>query len=219
MPEDAPIEPTEFLGVDLGIVNIAIDSDGTVHSGEAVEKIRRKHQTSRKTRQRKGTKRTKKRLKKLAGKEARFRKHENHRISKTLVAVAKGTGRGIALEDLKGIRDRTTVRRRQRTRHSGWSFFQLRSFVEYKAALAGVPVVTADPRNTSRTCTVCGHCEQANRPTRDSFLCQHCGYSSNADFNSARNLAGLGHCNAASKVAVNDPGSNPEETSRKATAL
>ena len=103
MPESAPIEPTEFLGVDLGIVNIAIDSDGTVHSGEAVEKIRRKHQTSRKTRQRKGTKSAKKRLKKLAGKEARFRKQENHRISKTIVAVAKGTGRGIALEDLKEI--------------------------------------------------------------------------------------------------------------------
>ena len=83
MPEAAPIKPTEFLGVDLGIVNIAADSDGTVHSGEAVEKIRRKHQTSRKTRQRKGTKSAKKRLKKLAGKEARFRKQENHRISKT----------------------------------------------------------------------------------------------------------------------------------------
>ena len=83
MPENAPIKPTEFLGVDLGIVNIAVDSDGTVHSGEAVEKIRRKHQTSRKTRQRKGTKGAKKQLKKLAGKEARFRKQENHRISKT----------------------------------------------------------------------------------------------------------------------------------------
>src|SRR3954453_8933066 len=46
MPESAPIKPTEFLGVDLGIVNIAVDSDGTVHSGEAVEKVRRKHQTS-----------------------------------------------------------------------------------------------------------------------------------------------------------------------------
>ena len=214
-----PDQPTEFLGVDLGIVNIAVDSDGTVHSGEAVEKVRRKHQTSRKTRQRKGTKRAKKRLKKLAGKEARFRKQENHRISKTIVAVAKGTGRGIALEDLKGIRDRTTVGRRQRNRHSGWSFFQLRAFVEYKAALAGVPVITVDPRNTSRTCSVCGHCEQSQPPTRDTFLCKHCGYSSNADLNSARNLAGLGRSNAASKVAGVDPGSNPGESSRKATAL
>ncbi len=139
MPENAPITPAEFLGVDLGIVNIAVDSDGNVHTGEQVEKIRRKHQTSRKTRQRKGTKSAKKQLKRLAGKEARFRSHQNHVISKTIVANAKGTGRGIVLEDLKGIRDRTTVRKRQRSRHSGWSFFQLRSFLEYKAALAGVP--------------------------------------------------------------------------------
>jgi putative transposase len=219
LPENAPIEVKDFLGVDLGIVNIAVDSDGNIHTGETVEKIRRKHQTSRKTRQRKGTKSAKKQLKKLAGKEARFRKQENHRISKTLVAVAQGTGRGIALEDLKGIRDRTTVRRRQRGKHSGWSFFQLRSFVEYKAALAGIPVVVVDARYTSQTCSVCGHCEKNNRPTRDLFVCKHCGYSSNADLNSARNLAGLGRCNAASKVASIDPGSDPGELSRKATAL
>ena len=219
LPEGTKTPATDFLGVDLGIVNIAVDSDGDVHSGEAIEKIRRQHQTSRKTRQRKGTKGAKKQLKKLAGKEARFRKQENHRISKTIVAKAKGTGRGIALEDLTGIRDRTTVRKRQRNRYSGWSFFQLRSFVEYKAELAGVPVVAVNPRSTSRTCSVCGHCEKANRPSQAKFLCNHCGHSSNADLNSARNLAGLGRSKAASKLVSNDPGSNPGELNRKAAAL
>jgi IS605 OrfB family transposase len=209
LPDKAPIEVKDFLGVDLGIVNIAVDSDGAVHAGETVEKVRRRHQTSRKTRQRKGTKGAKKQLKRLAGKEARFRKQENHRISKTLVAVAKGTGRGIVLEDLKHIRTRTTVGRRQRARHSGWAFQQLRSFVEYKAALAGVPVVTVDPRNTSKTCSVCGHCENGNRPTRDKFLCLHCGHSLNADLNSARNLAGLGRSKPPSKLDVSDPGFGP----------
>lgn len=204
--DKAPIEAKDFLGVDMGIVNIAVDSDGTMYSGEAIEKARRRHETSRKTRQRKSTKSTKKRLKKLSGKEARFRKQENHRISKTIVAVAKDTNRGIVLEDLKGIRDRTTVRRRQRNRHSGWSFHQLRSFIEYKAVMAGVPVVTVNPRNTSRTCSACGHCEKANRKSQSEFLCLHCGYSSNADLNSARNLAGLGQRNMASKVAGVDLG-------------
>jgi IS605 OrfB family transposase len=219
MPEDAPIEPTDFLGVDLGIVNIAVDSDGGIHSGEAVEKIRRKHHRNRKTLQRKGTKGAKKRLKNLAGRERRFRKHENHRISKTLVKLAKDTGRGIALEDLKGIRERTTVRAKNRARHAGWSFAQLRSFVEYKAGMAGVPIQLVDPRNTSRTCSACGHCEKANRPSQAKFLCKHCGYSEHADLNSARNLAGLGRGKAASELAVKDPGSNLGETSRKATAL
>jgi putative transposase len=219
MPDNAPIEPTDFLGVDLGIVNIAVDSDGGIHSGEAVEKIRRKHHRNRKTLQRKGTKGARKRLKNLAGREGRFRKHENHRISKTLVKLAKDTGRGIALEDLKGIRERTTVRAKNRVRHAGWSFAQLRSFVEYKAGMAGVPIQLVDPRNTSRTCSACGHCEKANRPSQAKFLCKHCGYSEHADLNSARNLAGLGRSKAASELAVKDPGSNPGETSRKATAL
>lgn len=145
---------------------------------------------------------------------------ENHRIFKTIVASAKGTGRGIVLEDLKGIRDRTTVRRKQRNRHSGWSFFQLRSFMEYKAALAGVPVLIVDPRNTSKTCSVCGHCERANRLTRNSFCCKPCRHSSNADLNAARNLAGLGRASkASSKVARVDLGSNPGELSGKALAL
>ena len=43
-------------------------------------------------------------------KEARFRKHENHCIAKKIVATAKGTDRGIGLEDLGGIRDRVSAR-------------------------------------------------------------------------------------------------------------
>jgi IS605 OrfB family transposase len=162
MPENAPITPTEFLGVDLGIVNIATDSDGGTHSGDAVEKIRRTHHRNRKTLQRKGTKGAKKRLKKLAGREARFRKHENHCISKRLVNLAKDTGRGIAVEELTGIRDRTRFRREQRAKMGGWAFAQLRSFIAYKGKLYGIPVVAVDPRNTSRTCAVCGHCEKGN---------------------------------------------------------
>ncbi len=221
LPEAAPIEPTDVLGVDLGIVNLATDSDGDAYSGEPTEKTRRRHHGNRRRTQRKGTKGAKKRLKRLSGKEARFRRHVNHCISKAIVAKAKGTDRGIALEDLKGIRDRTTVRKRQRSRDSGWAFAQLRSFVEYKARLAGVPVVAVDPRNTSQTCSACGHCEKGNRKDQKSFTCLHCGYSANADFNAALNLRdrGLGTCKRASELAVVDSGLNPDEISRKAAGL
>jgi IS605 OrfB family transposase len=221
VPEDAPIEPKDFLGVDLGIVNLAADSDGTTYSGEDVERVRRRHHRNRKRGQSKGTRGAKKRLKRLARREANFRRHVNHCISKTIVSRAKDTGRGIVLEDLKGIRDRTTVRARDRAKHLGWSFFQLRSFVEYKAALVGVPVVTVDPRNTSRTCSVCGYCDKANRKTRDSFLCLHCGYSAMADLNAALNLRiqGLGRSKAASELAAGVDGSTSETVSRKAAGL
>jgi len=115
-PEEAPIEVEDFLGVDLGIVNIATTSDGDTHCGSDVEKVRQRHHRNRKRLQSHGTKGAKKRLRKLAGREANFRRHTNHVISKTIVAAAKDTGRGIAIEDLSGIRDRTTVRRQQRSR-------------------------------------------------------------------------------------------------------
>jgi len=157
-----PIEPSEFLGVDLGIAKIATTSDAQGHSGKPVEKIRRKHNLQRKRLQRQGTKGAKKKLRRLSSKEARFRRHENHCISKSIVQTAKRTGRGIALEDLKGIRGRIRAHGGDaRNRLSGWSFHQLYSFLSYKAMDAGVPIVQVDPRNTSRTCSQCGHCEKA----------------------------------------------------------
>jgi IS605 OrfB family transposase len=190
VPAGHKLDPIEFLGVDLGVANIAADSDGTEHSGKDVEHVRRKHNLQRKRLQRKGTKGAKKKLRRLAGKEARFRRHENHRISKAIVGNAKGTGRGIGLEDLKGIRDRITARGTDaRNRLSGWSFGQLYAFVAYKAELAGVPVVTVDPKNTSRTCAECGHCEKSNRKSQAEFACQACGHRANADSNAARNIA------------------------------
>jgi len=127
-------------------------------------------------------------LRSVAGREARFKRCTNHVISKQIVGVAKGTKRAVALEDLKGIRTRTTVRHGQRDRASKWAYNQLRAFIEYKAKLAGVPVLLVDPRNTSRRCSVCGHTEKGNRPSRAVFRCRACGYSGDADLNGAENI-------------------------------
>ena len=182
MPENAPVEPTDVLGVDLGIVNLAVDSSGETFSGKGVEALRQRYGKRRGILNRVGTKSARRRLSKVRKREANFRRNENHRISKQVVAKAKATGCAIALEDLKGIRDRVSVKKPQRNRHAGWSFNQLRSFLEYKAQLVGVPIVLVDPRNTSRTCPECGHREKTNRKSQAEFECRHCGYSANADF-------------------------------------
>jgi IS605 OrfB family transposase len=188
MPDGAPIEPKEVIGVDLGIVNIATDSTGETFSGAGVEKTRKHYSRHRAGLNRVRTKSARRRLARVRKREANFRRNENHRISKQIVAKAKATGSAIALEDLKGIRDRVSVKKPQRNRHAGWSFLQLRSFVAYKAALAAVPVVLVDPRNTSRTCNACGHCEKANRKSQSAFECRHCGHAVGADLNAARNI-------------------------------
>jgi putative transposase len=92
-------------------------------------------------------------------------------------------------EDLKGIRERITARGTDaRNRLSGWSFAQLHGFVAYKAELAGVTVMTVDPRNTSRACAVCGDCEKSNRKSPAEFACKACGHRANADANAALNI-------------------------------
>ncbi len=190
-PEPIPDTPDGILGIDLGIINLATDSEGETFSGEAIEKNRKRHHALRQRLQKCGTKSAKRHLKKLSGKEARFRKNTNHVISKRIVQKAKANGQGIAIEELRHIRSRTEARLRhsQRSRHSSWSFWQLRFFLQYKAALAGVPLHTVDPRNTSRTCHVCGHCAKENRKSQASFVCVQCSFACNADINAAINIS------------------------------
>jgi IS605 OrfB family transposase len=179
---DPPVStPTDVLGVDLGIVNIATDSDGTVYSGAHLCGLRHRHRRLRKRLQARGTRSARRLLKLRRRREARFARDTNHVISKRIVAEAQRTSRAIALEDLGGIRGRVTARRPQRATLHAWAFDQLRAFIQYKAQMAGVLVVAVDPRNSSRTCPTCGSCSKANRPSQSSFLCCSCGFAGLAD--------------------------------------
>jgi IS605 OrfB family transposase len=187
--EPEPLDVDGTLGVDLGIVNIATDSDNEAHSGQKIESKRQWYLSRRRALQKVGTKSAKRHLKRLAGRQRRFQKDTNHRISKRLVVKAKRTNRKIALEDLKGIRARVRVRGpRQRARHSNWAFAQLRTFISYKAQRAGVPVVLVDPHDTSKKCSACGYIDGANRKTQADFCCVDCGHTAPADYNAARNI-------------------------------
>jgi IS605 OrfB family transposase len=195
LPEGTKPPPTDFLGVDLGVENIATDSDGEIHSSKPIEAKRVKYARRRrelgracKDADRNKRRRCRKALKRAKDKEARYRRDVNHRIAKDLVARAEGTGRGIALEDLEGIRGRITVNRRQRDRFNGWAHAQLGAFIAYKAQLVGVPVVFVDPAYTSQTCSRCGHREESNRVNQAEFRCKACGHERHADVNAALNI-------------------------------
>ncbi len=188
LPDTVPVDPTDFLGIDLGVCNIASDSDGKRYSGSEVRSVRHRQRRLRSKLQKKQTRAAKRRLKKLAGKEKRFARHVNHCISKQIVAEAKRSGRGVAIEELNGIRERVKAGRKQRAVLHSWAFAQLRAFLIYKAALSAVLLVAVDPRNSSRECSICGHTEKANRQTQDRFHCRACGFTAHADTNAAANL-------------------------------
>jgi transposase len=67
-PEPSKYDPIGVIGVDLGIVNLAVDSDGEVHSGVKVDTVRSKTTKIKSKLQKCGSKSAKRHLKKLSGK-------------------------------------------------------------------------------------------------------------------------------------------------------
>ncbi len=186
--EETPYYPTDFIGCDLGMVNLLTDSNGNMYSGEPIRDTQRRYSHRRRNLQKKGAQSSRRKLRLIAKRQARFQRDANHVIAKRVVAKAKDTRRGIAWEELKHIRQRITAQRRQRARLANWGFAQLRAFLGYKAALSGVPVVPVDPRHTSQRCPSCGCVSQDNRPTQSTFRCIACGFAGAADTVAAWNI-------------------------------
>lgn len=188
IPEPEVVEPVGWLGVDLGIVNIATTSDGHRAAGRRLNRHRRRLAALRRKLQAKGTKSARRTLKRIRRREARFATDTNHVLSTRHVTLAQRTCRGIGLEDLAGIRDRARLRKPQRVALHSWAFAQYGAFVSYKAARVGVPVVFVDPRDTSRTCSKCHHVDKRNRTSQAVFECRQCGYRAHADDNASHNI-------------------------------
>ena len=195
VPEAALNDPANgFLGVDMGIVNIATTSSGDRASGARLNRYRyRKRQARvRKRLQAKRTSSARRLLRKRRRKEARFAADINHQISKRIVAEAERTGCGIAVEELTGIRDRVRLRKPKRATMHSWAFAQLGSFLAYKARLAGVAFVEVNPAYTSQMCSACDWVDKHNRRSQAVFECGRCGFVGHADHNAAINIASRG---------------------------
>lgn len=197
---DAPerIHVDTVLGVDLGITDIAVTSEGQKFGGKTIKLIKDHYASMRAVLQQKaakGTRSSRRRCrelqKRLSGKEARYQKQINHEISKAIVTRAQEIPAKIALEDLTGIREGVNQRcgKNQRRRVNGWAFYQLKEFLVYKALQAGIPLVLVNPAYTSQICHVCGAHGVRNGK---SFKCSACGWAGDADFNGAQNIAFLG---------------------------
>jgi putative transposase len=198
-PEIAPA--TEVVGVDLGIAQPAVTSNAHFLGKRHWREVEARHFRLRRALQAKGTKSARRHLRKLRGKQRRFRRDCDHILSKQVVE-ASPPGATIAVENLTKIRDRVKARHgAQARRVHGWSFNQLRGFIEYKAEERGQTVAGVDPRHTSQACSRCGHIARDNRRSRARFKCRACGFELHADLNGARNiaakyLAGLGKSGA-----------------------
>ncbi|WP_286846560.1 RNA-guided endonuclease InsQ/TnpB family protein [Proteiniphilum sp. UBA5463] len=196
VPDEDIDDVEDFIGVDFGLTDIIVTSDGKKHTAETLNNYREHRQKVRSSIQRKGTRSSKRLLKRLKGKERTTATIINHTISKSIVQSAKMQGKGISVEDLTNIRFTSKRRNKKfRVKLGRWSFGQLRSFIDYKARLNGVKFVVVEPAYTSQTCSVC---HSIGTRKNKSFTCTNCGNDMDADFNAAKNIATLG-------AAVNQP--------------
>lgn len=211
--DDLTLNNTQWLGVDLNTTGhcavISNPSTGkTKKFGKQAFHIHNKYKNQRRLLQKKGKYSL---VKKIKNRESRIIRNLNHKISSGIISFAIRNNAGIVLENLKGIRKAKTGRSFKHALNS-WSFAQLRTFIEYKAKLHGVPVVGIDPRYTSQQCSRCGLLGERKGK---SFKCS-CGHVENADINASFVIA-LRHIGILRLPTDRDVGKGSTDTPKMAT--
>lgn len=184
--EPAESTGTKTVGIDQGLYNLAVTSEGDKFSGKKVRAANRRYLYNRKTLQQKGTRSAKRRLKAMSGREKRFMRDINHQISKQLAGNQEVSM--YVLEDLTGIRGSARSRsKKSRSWLNKWAFGQLDFFIGYKCLSEGKQVEHVDPAHTSQQCNRCGFIDRKNR-AKSKFSCVRCGHKDHADLNAALNI-------------------------------
>lgn len=196
-----PVEPTDAIGIDLGLTSLITTSDGEVvdnprHLHKAENKLkRRQRQLSRAENKRKKLERRKrtsnnyrKKQLKLYRLHRKVRNQRNdflHKLTTELIA----NNSVICLEDLniKGL---------QRTRLaksiSDVAWGELVRQLTYKAEWYGKHIVKIERfEPSSQICSCCGHRQKMSLDKR-TYECPSCGMSMDRDLNAAINIRNWG---------------------------
>lgn len=192
----------ESLGIDLGIKELAICSDGTIYGNinktvkvKKLEKRLRRLQrkVSRKYQNNKEGStfvktcniiKLEKQIKLLQRRLSNIRKNHLHQ---TTTSIVKTKPRRIVIEDLN-------VSGMMKNRHlakaiQNQSFYEFRRQIEYKCKRKGIKLVIADRFfPSSKTCSNCGVINKDLKLSDRTFNC-NCGFTIDRDLNASINLA------------------------------
>ena len=187
LPDVAVKAVGNVLGIDRGILNVAVCSDNTFFDSKRLRAVKGRYQFLKRTLQHVGTRSAHRKLQRVSGRERRFVLNTNHCISKEIVNKSFDV---FALENL-GVSKKKKSGKRFNRMLGGWSYAELQLFIQYKAESKGKCVVLVNPRYTSQRCSKCGFVHKQNRRGLG-FRCGNCGFSLNADLNASRNIGVLG---------------------------
>lgn len=187
--EEKVFKPNVTIGVDRNatchIVVASCPQTGKVWKlGKSAQHTHTKYKQIRRNLQKKGKFSA---LAKIKKRESNIVRNLNHKISRKLVDLAKGLNGRLALENLEGIKKAKSNKAFRYTLHS-WSFYQLQTFLDYKAKLAGVSIVYVDPYHTSKCCSRCGLVGIRNSKK---FTCPTCKSVEHADANAGFSIANV----------------------------
>ena len=178
------------VGIDVGVSNVAVLSDGTVYDNthEYRRMLEEFRETGRKLSKTlpdtKKYKMTKSRL------NHQYRKMVNRRkdyLEKTSLEIVRDHTR-IMMEDLsvKGLRSISRSSSMTISYNDG-SLGTLRQRICSKAMEAGREIVLVDPKNTSQMCSGCGAIVHKGLGDR-MHICPECGLTMDRDLNAALNI-------------------------------
>jgi IS605 OrfB family transposase len=187
------IAPEEAVGIDLGLKDIAVTSDGErLAAGRWTQGYAQKLAAA----QRHGHQRQAKRIHRKA---ARCRADALHKFSRTIVDRYQN----IVVGDVSSLKLART-RMAKSVLDSGWGM--LKRFLDYKSQQAARSFEVVNERNTSVTCSTCGALtgpRGVNGLIVRSWICSDCGESHERDVNAARNILIGSRCRTS--VRGNEP--------------
>jgi len=199
LPEPEPTREQGVMDIDLGVkipavVHVVGSGTRYLGNGRYQRMMRRRFFAQRQALQKAGKVRA---VRQRQGKERRWMRDINHKLSRQIVTHAQAQSVGvIRLEQLAGIRQRTRQRtartsrgvkaRRNNRMIATWPFNQLTVFIAYKAERVGIKVEQVDPAYTSQTCPAC--CAR-NKATDRRYICAQCGWVGHRDAVGAINIS------------------------------
>ena len=206
-PDDNVRVPTnDGIGIDLGLKELAVCSDGhtygNINKTDTVRKLekakrRKQRQISRKYIMNKNgdkyvkTKNIEKAELKLLKKTHKLTNIRNDYIHKVTTDIVKREPSFIVIEDLNvtGILKNKHLSKSVQQKN----FYKFREILTYKAERAGIKLVIADRfYPSSKLCSNCGSVKQSLKLTERTYICSNCGLEMDRDLNASLNLCRYG---------------------------
>ncbi len=121
-------------------------------------------------------------------KQKRKRRDIEHKVSRSVVnyAVERGVGT-LAIGDVRNVAEGVDYSKASNQKISNWSHGQVRRYIEYKAAAAGIQTVLENETYTSQTCPN-PNCLHRLKPRGRVYRCPACGFCGHRDIVGASNI-------------------------------